>query len=87
MQIHNALAISRDNLLGCRLAMLGLDLGAIESRGGEMYETVKRRCASCEFHEACELDLRRDPNDPVWQTYCPNRATLMALTEAWWPTH
>jgi hypothetical protein len=86
MQIRNARSTLRDDLLGCRVAMLGLDLSAIESRGGEMFETINRRCTSCDFREACELDLRRDPNNPVWETYCPNAATLIALTDAWWLT-
>ena len=33
MQIRNAPSASRDELLGCRAAILGLDLSAIESRG------------------------------------------------------
>ncbi len=85
MQIRNAPSTSRDNLLGCRMAMLGLDLSAIES--DETLETIKRRCTTCDFGEACEVDLRRDPNNPVWESYCPNSATLIALTEAWWLTH
>jgi hypothetical protein len=87
MQIRDSLSTSRDDLLGCRVAMLGLDLSAIESCDSEAFETIKRRCTSCDFREACELDLRRDPNNPVWETYCPNSATLIALSEAWWLTH
>ncbi len=87
MEIRNARSTSRDDLLGCRAAMLGLDLSEIESRGGEMFETVEQRCASCDFREVCELDLRRDPNHPIWETYCPNAATLIALTSPWWLTH
>jgi len=81
MQIRDARAASRDDLLGYRAAMLGLDLSALESRGGDALETIKRRCTKCEFGEACELDLRRDPNNPVWESYCPNTATLIALVE------
>ncbi len=62
-------------------------ISEIESRGGEMFATVKQRCASCDFPEVCELDLRRDPNHPIWETYCPNAATLIALTSPWWLTH
>ncbi len=86
MQIR-ARSTSRDDLLGRRAATLGLDLSAIESRGGEMFGAAKRRCASCDFREACELDLRRDPNNLIWETYCPNAATLIALTDPWWLTH
>jgi len=86
MQIRDVRSGSRDDLLGCRLAMLGLD-GAIADRDSELFEIIKRRCLACDVRQACELDLRRDPNDPVWETYCPNTASLIALTEAWWLTH
>ena len=42
MQIR-ARSTSRDDLLGCRAATLGLDLSAIESRGGEMVEAARMR--------------------------------------------
>ena len=86
MQIRDVRSSSRDDLLGCRLAMLGLD-GAIDNHDSEIFEIIKRRCMACDSRQACELDLRRDPNDPVWETYCPNTASLIALTEAWWLTH
>ena len=84
MLISNYRSTSSHDLLDCRMAMLGLDLSAVESRDGTMFEAIKRRCASCNVRESCELDLKRDPNDPVWETYCPNTATLMALPEACW---
>ena len=84
MQISNSRSTSGDDLLSCRMAMLGLDLSAIESSGGEVFETIKQRCTSCDCREACKLDLRRDFNDPVWETYCPNTVTLTTLPEAWW---
>jgi len=84
MQIRNSRSTSFDDLLSCRMAMLGLDFSAIESCGGQVLETITQRCTSCDFREACELDVRRDPNDPIWETYCPNTATLIALPEARW---
>jgi hypothetical protein len=84
MQIGNSTSAAGDDLLGCRMAMLGLDLSAIQSCGGQVFEAIKERCARCDCREACALDIRRDPNDPVWETYCPNTATLIALPEAWW---
>jgi hypothetical protein len=80
MQISNSrFTISRDDLLGCRAAILGLDL--IENCGNDLLETIRRRCNGCASREACELDLERDPNDPVWASYCPNSATFLALAK------
>ena len=80
MQIVHARSTSSSNLLGRRVATLGLDLGAIESCGREFFEGIKRRCIRCDFRRACEEDLGRDPHNPVWESYCPNSAKLIALT-------
>jgi len=74
-----------DELLDCRMAMLGLS--ANEIGGGDAFDEIRRRCMSCGYREACAVDLQRDPNNPVWETYCPNAATLIALTAASWRTH
>ncbi len=90
MQIRNArsnrtLATKYDYLLIHRMAMLDLDLHEIEyfDDNGTL-DKIKRRCAGCDSREACVVDLRRDPNNPVWESYCPNAEALIALTEAWW---
>jgi hypothetical protein len=92
MQIRNARSTGKptkredhDDLLGCRMAMLGLDLFAIGDN--EKLDEIMRRCTSCSSREACAVDLKRDPNNPVWETYCPNSGALIALAEAWWLTH
>ena len=84
MQISSYRSTSSHDLLDCRMAMLGLDLSAVERYDSAMFEAIRQRCACCYFREACELDLKRDPNDPVWETYCPNTATLIALPDACW---
>lgn len=71
-----------DDLLECRMAMLGLD--PIESIDG--LDEIRRRCKSCGYREACTVDLKRDPNNPVWETYCPNSGALMALAGTSWLT-
>ncbi len=52
-----------DELLDCRLAMLGLNLDATNS---DAFNEIVRRYTSCIYREACAVDLKRDPNNPVW---------------------
>ena len=74
------------DLLYCRMSMLGLDLPAIEARDPELADQIKRRCTLCDFRDACAVDLERDPNNPVWEAYCPNSATFNSLAETLWLT-
>jgi len=80
MQIRNAAYDRQLDLLDCRLAMFDIDLYAIES--DETFEELKRRCFNCSFQEACAVDLRRDPSSVVWESYCPNAATICELAVA-----
>ena len=75
-----------NELLDCRMAMLGLHLDATESGDGNTVNEIMRRCMSCGYREACAVDLKRDPNNPVWETYCPNAGALVALAQARWLT-
>jgi hypothetical protein len=75
-----------NDLLYCRMAVLGLDLDAIERSDSETFDQIQRRCTSCGFGDACAVDLERDPNNPQWEAYCPNSEALNALTETWWLT-
>ena len=75
-----------DELLSCRMSMLGLDFFAIEGGNGDTLEEIVGRCASCSVRDACAVDLKRDPNNPVWETYCPNVGALLGIAEASWQT-
>ena len=81
---ESSIPIEPDELLCCRMAMLGLDPYAIKAGNRKAFATIKRRCERCEFREACAIDLKRDPNSPVWESYCPNSIVLNVLTEASW---
>jgi len=72
-----------DELLDCRMAMLGLQLDATD---GDTFKEIMRRCTSCGYREACAVDLKRDPNNPVWETYCPNSGALIELAATRWLT-
>jgi hypothetical protein len=81
MQVRNATYDRQIDLLDCRASMLGLDVYAIES--DDVFLELNRRCFNCSFQEVCAVDLRRDPTSPVWESYCPNAATLGELAEVW----
>ena len=73
-----------DELLECRMAMLGLNLGATDVGDAATLDEIRRRCVTCGYREACAVDLMRDPNSPVWETYCPNSSAIVALAQARW---
>jgi hypothetical protein len=63
----------------CRMAMLGVDPQEVSGADPNMYVDVLRECACCGMRVECATDLRRDPNSPVWESYCPNIQTFIAL--------
>ncbi|MGO9771043.1 MAG: hypothetical protein ACLPSW_16150 [Roseiarcus sp.] len=95
MQIHcdrstgkSTTSDRRDDLLQCRLTIMGLDFDTIERDNSETMEKIERRCLSCRRRVACAMDLKRYPKNLVWEAYCPNSGllnALVALTEvrAW----
>ena len=73
-----------DELLGCRVAMLGIDESVIKAGSTQALQQIMRNCPDCSYREACAADLKRDPNDPVWETYCPNAKALLGLAAESW---
>ncbi len=70
---------SGDELLQCRMVIVGLFSGALERDDRATYEGLKRSCLACSDRAPCEADLKNDPANPVWETYCPNADKLNAL--------
>ena len=68
-----------DELLRCRMVIVGLFSGALERDDSATFELLRRNCLACGDRARCEADLRGDPADPVWRRYCPNAAKLNAL--------
>ena len=73
-----------DGLLDCRMAMLGLDPAEVARDPAAALNEIRRCCLDCSYREACAVDLKRDPNSPVWETYCPNASKLIELAVAQW---
>jgi hypothetical protein len=74
-----------EDLLQCRMTIVGLDSGAIERDYGEAFDKIRRRCMNCRVRASCAVDLKRDPYNLAWEAYCPNSGALnalVALTEA-----
>jgi hypothetical protein len=67
------------------MTFLGLDLDEIKRDDRNTFNELKVRCAKCDFRDQCAIDLRRDPNTPVWEAYCPNSAMLNVLVDKWCP--
>jgi hypothetical protein len=63
-----------------RLAALHLDEAALQ-RNEPIIRDLERTCSLCGAKRQCERDLAQRPDDPVWQSYCPNAHTLQALEE------
>ncbi len=68
-----------DDLLKCRIAIVGLDIKAIERCYGEVFNRLRQRCMSCGVRAPCAVDLKHNPNNLVWEAYCPNSEALNAL--------
>ncbi len=68
-----------DDLLQCRMNILGLDRCTMERDFGDTFGKIERRCVSCRLRMLCAVDLKRNHNSLVWEAYCPNSGVLNAL--------
>jgi hypothetical protein len=74
---------SADPLLR-RMAALDLDRKEVSQTESRTFQDLQRVCTMCNSKRRCKRDLAHDSDDPVWQDYCPNAATLMALNALPW---
>ncbi len=72
------------DLLLRRMATLDLDPMEVSEVGPQTFRDLRRVCTMCESKRRCMRDLARDPARQVWEEYCPNTATLMALDALPW---
>jgi uncharacterized protein YjiS (DUF1127 family) len=72
------------NLLLRRMTALDLDRNEVSRTEPRVFQDLQRVCTLCESRRRCVRDLGRDSADPVWQDYCPNAETLMALNKLPW---
>jgi len=72
------------DLLLQRMASLDLDRGEVSRIEPQTFRDLQRVCTMCESRGRCARDLKRDSADPVWEDYCPNADTLMALNKLPW---
>ena len=72
------------NLLLRRMTALDLDRKEVSQTEPAVFRDLQRVCALCDSRRRCVRDLIRDSNDPVWEEYCPNAATLKDLNALPW---
>ncbi|MGA7323414.1 MAG: hypothetical protein WBX25_02735, partial [Rhodomicrobium sp.] len=66
-------------LLYDRMDAIGVSKDDVEKAANGVLRDLERTCACCNEKGVCEKDLRKHPQDPVWQSYCPNAFTLLDL--------
>lgn len=67
------------SLLPLRMAALHLDPQELACTDGLLLWDMQRLCVTCNSHRRCRKDLTSDPDNQVWEQYCPNAGTLRAL--------
>ena len=72
------------DLLLQRMAVLDLDRKEVSQAEPRTFQDLQRVCTMCQSRRRCTRDLARDAADPVWEDYCPNAGTLMALNAMPW---
>jgi hypothetical protein len=72
------------DLLLRRMAALDLDPKEVSQTEPQTFQDLQRVCTLCDSRKQCTKDMARDMNDPAWEDYCPNVATLKMLNALPW---
>lgn len=72
------------DLLLRRMAALKLDQKGLSQTEPGTFQDLQRICSMCENHKRCGQDIARDSTASAWEDYCPNAATLKALSAMPW---
>lgn len=70
------------DMLPRRLNALGLDAQAFSRDNPPLANDLRKHCSLCAAKGQCEHDLDTQPHSPVWQSYCPNTMTLLAVSKS-----
>jgi len=70
------------DLLPRRLDALHVDAQEFSRENPQLANDLRKHCSLCAVKGQCEHDLDTRPDSPVWQRYCPNTMTLLAVTKA-----
>ncbi|MGE0062754.1 MAG: hypothetical protein AB7T86_11820 [Xanthobacteraceae bacterium] len=84
VSVHDLRAVSAKGADGSaqllkRMEILRLDPAEIAYRHPAVMQDLERVCALCDSRRHCRSDLRRDPANTIWESYCPNADTLRGL--------
>lgn len=69
------------HLLYERMRALGLSRDDVERAAQGVMRDLERTCSCCNDKGTCEQDLASRPEDPKWQSYCPNAVSLKSLVK------
>ena len=72
------------DLLLRRMAALDLDRNEVAQTEPANVRDLQRVCTTCESHRRCARDFANHSAEPDWKDYCPNAATLIALSALPW---
>lgn len=62
-----------------RMASLGLSEDEVSRTEPAVFHDLQRVCSFCDSKKKCQHEIKRDPNNGAWKSYCPNMPTFEGL--------